>query len=126
MSTRLYLPRGSVTDKSNPVAITPEVAGWSFTGLRVIELDSGSRRELVTGDSEMAVLPLAGGCVVEIEGRRFDLQGRADVFSAVTDFAYLPIDGEALITSAHGCRVALPSARATRRHDPPIFPNRPA
>lgn len=66
----------------------------------------------------MAVLPLAGGCVVECEGRRFDLLGRANVFSRVSDFAYVPIDSELRITSAGGGRFALPSARAGRRLDP--------
>lgn len=34
------------------------------------------------------VLPLSGGCHVEIEGLDFDLAGRSDVFAGVSDFAY--------------------------------------
>ena len=37
---------------------------------------------------------------------------------AVTDWAYLPIDAEVWLSSSVGCVVALPSAQATRRHDP--------
>ena len=75
--------------------------------------------DIVTGDSEMAVLPLSGGHVtVDVEGRHFELDGRATVFSAVTDWAYLPIDAEVRLCSAGGAEVALPSAMATRRFDP--------
>jgi 5-deoxy-glucuronate isomerase len=118
----LFLPRGKVSDGTDAVAITPERAGWDYAGLRVIEIASGGERVLVTGDSEMAVLPLAGGCVVECEGRRFELEGREHVFARVTDFAYVPIDCELRITSASGGRFALPNARATRRLDPAYGP----
>lgn len=70
----------------------------------------------------MVVLPLAGSCVVECEGRRFDLKGRNDVFSRVTDFAYVPIDAEVLLSSVAGGRFALPSAQATRRLEPAYGP----
>ena len=73
------------------------------------------------GGSEMAVLPLSGGPItVDVEGRRFELDGRATVFAAVTDWAYLPIDAEVRLSSASGAEVALPSARATRRFDPAL------
>ncbi len=66
----------------------------------------------------MAVLPLSGAVVVEVEGRRFELGGRESVFAAVSDWAYLPIDAEVRLSSAGGAEVALPSAVATRRFDP--------
>jgi 5-deoxy-glucuronate isomerase len=118
VSAPLYLPRGTVADKADPVALTPELAGWTWSGLRVVELAPGERRELATGPTELAVLPLAGGCVVECESRRFTLQGRDHVFARVSDFAYLPMDAEARISSPGGGRFALPSAVATRRLDP--------
>jgi 5-deoxy-glucuronate isomerase len=43
--------------------------------------------------------------------------GRSDVFSRVSDFAYIPIDTEMRLSSEGGGRFALPSARATRRFD---------
>ena len=88
----LHLPHGSAAADGDAVAITPETAGWRYTGLRVLELAPGAVRDLLTGPDEMVVLPIAGSCVVEVEGRRFDLEGRANVFERVTDFAYLPID----------------------------------
>ena len=41
--------------------VTPEIAGWSYTGLRILPHRPGGVYDLVTGDSEMAVLPLSGG-----------------------------------------------------------------
>lgn len=116
--TDLWLPAGRASDGPDPLFVSPEMAGWSYTGLRVIELSPGEARTLVTGDDEMAVVPMAGSCVVECESQRFELRGREHVFARVSDFAYAPIDCELRITSAGGGRFALPSARATRRFDP--------
>jgi 5-deoxy-glucuronate isomerase len=119
---RLLRPAGTVGEGSDPVLVTPEMAGWRFAGLRVVDLAPGGSRVLATGDDEMAVLPLVGRCVVECEGQRFELDGRASVFDRVTDFAYVPRDAEVRLTSAAGCRLALPAARATRRLDPAYGP----
>jgi 5-deoxy-glucuronate isomerase len=81
----------------------------------VIELGAGETRSWSTGREEMLVLPLAGGCDVEVDGQQFALAGRRTVFAGVSDFAYLPIDTEARITSRQGGTFALPSARAQRR-----------
>ncbi|HUH08623.1 MAG TPA: 5-deoxy-glucuronate isomerase [Egibacteraceae bacterium] len=118
MGARVYYPRESLRDGSDPVLVTPEAAGWAYSGLRIVELAPGEERVIATGDAEMAVLPLAGSFTVECEGRRFALAGREDVFSRVSDFAYLPIDAEARVAAAGGGRLALPSAKATRRLDP--------
>jgi len=124
MTHKLYLPAGAATGDApgEAVVITPERAGWTYAGLRVLELAPGEARTLATGTTELAVLPLAGGCVVECEGRRFELQGREHVFAGVSDFAYLPIDAEARLSSAHGGRFALPTAVATHRLDPAYGP----
>jgi 5-deoxy-glucuronate isomerase len=118
MTGSLYLPRGEATDELDPVAITPESAGWEFIGLRIIELPPGGRRRIATAGTEMAVLPLVGSCIVECDGAVFELGGRADVFSAVSDFAYAPIESEVTITATARGRFALPSARAARRLRP--------
>jgi len=95
--------------------ITPEQAGWRFSGLRIVELAAGGSQELATGEDEVLVLPLCGGCSVEAEGTTYELAGRPDVFTAVTDYLYLPLQTTATITSAVGGRFAIPTARATRR-----------
>ncbi|GLW07395.1 5-deoxy-glucuronate isomerase [Microtetraspora sp. NBRC 13810] len=107
-----YVPAGSTATSPWSLQITPELAGWAYAGLRAVNL-SGETVAFPTGGEEMLVLPLAGSCVIECDGVRLVLEGRESVFSAVTDFAYLPIGAEVRI-SGEG-RFALPSARATRR-----------
>lgn len=112
---RLHLPRGTAGADGDPVVITPESAGWRYTGLTVIELPPGGARELETGDREMLVVPLEGGCDVDVDGQRFELEGRTGVFDRVTDFAYVPIDATLRLRSVWGGHFALPSARTGRR-----------
>jgi len=115
----LHLPAGTASEGDDPVVVTPESAGWELCGLRVVRLAAGEPRELETGPDEVAVLPLSGGgIVVEVDGRRLELEGRRSVFDRVTDWAYLPMDAEVRLTSDEGCEVALASARATRRLEP--------
>jgi 5-deoxy-glucuronate isomerase len=97
------------------LAITPESAGWTYSGLRVLELEAGGRRSLETGEDELIVLPLSGACAVRIDGEAFELAGRESVFTGVTDFAYAPRGAALEIASAGGGRFALPSARAGER-----------
>jgi len=122
VSDPLHLPYGESADALDKVVVTPLSAGWSYAGLRIVELAPGESRSLTSGPQEFVVLPLAGACVVECEGHRFELTGRRDVFSRVTDFAYVPIDAEAIVSSAGGGRFALPSAHAGRRLDPAYGP----
>jgi 5-deoxy-glucuronate isomerase len=113
--TRYVLPAGSATGEGLDLLVTPESAGWSFSGLAVLTLAPGESRTWSTGDAETLVLPLAGGCTVACGPDSVGLEGRADVFSGPTDFAYVPRDAEVTITSEDGGRFALPSARCTRR-----------
>ncbi|WKX70402.1 5-deoxy-glucuronate isomerase [Streptomyces sp. XD-27] len=110
-----HLPAGKAAAGPYAVDIDPERAGWGYSSLRVLELPPGGTHAFATGDSEWIVLPLSGGCTVAADGETFDLHGRADVFSGVTDFAYLPRDTEAAITSTAGGRFALTGARCERR-----------
>jgi 5-deoxy-glucuronate isomerase len=118
MDGKLHLRSGATAEDPFSLRVTPEQAGWAFSGLQVLELAAGASHVLASGAEELLVLPLAGGCVVECEGRRFELAGRDGVFARVTDFAYVPLDAEVRISSGAGGRFALPSARARRRLDP--------
>ncbi|MFF3762977.1 5-deoxy-glucuronate isomerase [Streptomyces sp. NPDC001922] len=112
---RHHLPAGSTADGPYTLHIDPERAGWDHSALRILELPPGGGHSFATGDSEWIVLPLGGGCTVRADGETFELHGRADVFSGVTDFAYLPRDAEAEIVSVAGGRFALTGARCDRR-----------
>jgi 5-deoxy-glucuronate isomerase len=119
MTSPYHLPAGRAAAGPYAVDIGPETAGWGYCGLRVLDLPPGGTHTFATGDSEWIVLPLSGGCAVTAAddfGRdTFELTGRADVFSAVSDFAYVPRDARATVGSPGGGRFALAGARCTRR-----------
>ncbi|WIM99146.1 5-deoxy-glucuronate isomerase [Actinoplanes oblitus] len=104
--------RGSTAERPFEVVINPENAGWLHSGLRVVNLPVGGRVKFATGDDEMLVLPLSGGCDVACDDERLTLTGRRSVFSRVTDFAYLPRDTVITLRAPNGGRFALPAARA--------------
>jgi 5-deoxy-glucuronate isomerase len=118
----LHLPAGSCAHGQDPLLITPERAGWAFSGLRVLHLDPGESRDFETGDDEWIILPLSGAARVRCEGTTFELQGRHSVWSRVSDFVYLPREARATLESHEGGDFALPGARARRRLAPRYGP----
>ncbi|WP_280355166.1 5-deoxy-glucuronate isomerase [Nocardia otitidiscaviarum] len=118
----LHRPAGTLTAGADPVLLTPEAAGWTYAGLRVLRLAPGARRTVRTGEFEAFVLPLAGSCTVRVDGEVFALEGRDSVFTRVTDFAYVPRDAEVELATDPGVEVALPMARCTRRLTPKYGP----
>jgi len=109
-----YRPAGSAAQLGTPVALTPADAGWAYCGLQVWAMAPRETRQLPTGGVETAVLPLSGSFVVDVAGDLLELDGRRDVFSRVTDWAYVPLDAQARLTSPSGGEVALPTAVATQ------------
>ncbi|MET8586744.1 5-deoxy-glucuronate isomerase [Streptomyces collinus] len=119
-STGLHLPRGATANDRYAVDIGPERAGWTYGSLRVVELTPNATHTFTTGDGEWIVLPLQGGCTVQIETApteqaEFQLQGRTSVFADVSDFAYAPRDARVQIASGAGGRFALAGAKCERR-----------
>lgn len=122
MQDELYLPRETTRDGDCSVSVSPGSQPVNWTGLRVAELEPGASTTVHTGGQEAIVLPLSGSCTVSVDQEAFELQGRSAVFSRVSDFAYVPRDAEATISSASGGRFALPSAPAKRRLSPRYGP----
>lgn len=120
MST-LFHPAGSLTGAASTdlVDLTPEKAGWAFSGLRVVRLEPGVPHRFSTGGDELFVLPMTGGALtVEAAGERFEVTGRATPFARVTDFVYVGRDTDVVLASAEGAEVALPASRCERRLAP--------
>jgi 5-deoxy-glucuronate isomerase len=119
----LHRPAGSLVDGHDPVALTPEGAGWTFCGLRVLALAEGERRIVETGPDEAVVLPLSTtGLSVEADGERFVLAGRPSVFARVSDFAYFGRDTTVTFTAASGGEVAMATARCGSKRPPRYGP----
>ena len=110
-----HVRAGTGAEAGCSLLVTPERAGWAFSGLRVLELPAGGSVQIDTQDDEVIVLPLAGACRVSCADKSFELHGRDSVFTAVTDFVYAPRDCTVELHSAGGGRFAVPSARATRQ-----------
>jgi 5-deoxy-glucuronate isomerase len=129
---RLHRPGGTASgDEGRIVDLTPEDAGWAWTGISVIEIPAGGTRTVRTGPSEAFVLPLAGSLVMEVRTEAgdvlatYELKGRASVFTAVTDFAYVGRDSVVVLSSpggSDGAEVALPSARCAQVLPPAYGP----
>jgi len=132
MTDRRHFPRGSLADEGHSLDLTQEQAGWTYTGLKVISLTAGESRTFQTGECEMALLPLSGGSsIVEVAPDRgatafFELEGRANVFSRVTDFVYVGRDSAVTVTVAEdsdsGLELALPMARCENALEPKYGP----
>jgi len=120
MKQQLFLPHGTAGTADSSVAVTADSARWAYSGLTVFALDEGDSRVIVTGETEMAVLPLSGSCRVEVDRHSFDVDGREGVFEGVAGFAYLPFDTEARITGPG--EIALCTAKARRHIDPYVVP----
>jgi 5-deoxy-glucuronate isomerase len=118
VSTKLHLVAGSAADGPYALDLSPEQAGWTYSGLKVVALDAGAAHRIDTGDDEMIVLPLSGGCAVEVDGERYDVTGRREVFAGPTDFVYAPRSSSVTVTSTAGGRYALCTARASHRLAP--------
>jgi 5-deoxy-glucuronate isomerase len=118
---RPFAPLGR--DDGVEVEVTPEDAGWTYAGLRVVRVPAGSALRVESGCSEMFLLPLSGSVDASIAASddqskpeaEFHLVGRDSVFTRVTDFAYVGRDSVVVLSSEKGAEVALPSARCSTR-----------
>jgi 5-deoxy-glucuronate isomerase len=113
--TDLYRPAGSLAADEWSVLLTPESAGWAFSGLRAATLPAGGDLAFTSGPDEIAVLPLEGAYDVTVDGQRFELAGRPSVWSGPSDFVYAPPGCEVGVSSRAGGRFVVATARAERR-----------
>ncbi|MEO5609709.1 MAG: 5-deoxy-glucuronate isomerase [Ornithinibacter sp.] len=105
---------GTLATQDTLVTVTPDGAGWDYSGLEVFDLASGPVRRSLDG-IEGVLVPLSATDVeVSVDGQTHTLTGRTGVFEAVSDWMYLPLGSTVTISGAAG-EVALCTARATER-----------
>jgi 5-deoxy-glucuronate isomerase len=92
--------------------VTPESAGWRYLYFGVRSSPFGSE----TGDVEIALVPLSGGCRVEADGRSWQLGGRERVFAGMPWALYLPRDTSYRVEG--DAEIAICGARAETRREP--------
>lgn len=97
--------------------VTPEQAGWTYSGLEVFDLAASASVTRVLEGIEGVLVPLSATEVtVVVDGTRHHLRGRVGVFDAVSDWIYLPLGSTVEISGAAG-EIALCSSRAQVRHE---------
>lgn len=95
--------------------ITPEDAGWTYSGLEVFDLGATPSVSVTMDGIEGVLVPLSAQNVsVRVDSEVFSLAGRAGVFAAVTDWVYVPV-GATLEIEGSGGEIALCSAKASKR-----------
>lgn len=113
---RWFHPRGSLAREGCQVVVDSTLPGWSYTGVRVADLDGDRPLDLPAGDVERVVVPLSGSFEVQHTERavaaRTVLEGRESVFDGPTDVLYLGC-GQAASVRGSG-RVAVAEARSGR------------
>jgi 5-deoxy-glucuronate isomerase len=116
--TDLYRPAGSLARDGWEVVLTPEAAGWAFSGLRAASLRDGTSISFESGADEVAILPLSGSFDVVVDGTPYRLAGRASVWTGPSDFLYAPPGAAVTVSVPDGggdSRFAVATARAERR-----------
>ena len=111
-----FHPAGSLAHDGADVVVTPEIAGWDYSGLRVVTLGSDAPATMTLTDDEAVIVPLsATNVTVTVDDSSYALAGRTGVFAAVTDWLYAPV-GSRISLSATSGEVAVCTARATEKH----------
>jgi hypothetical protein len=92
LDVNMFRPQGSLAAADDPVLLTAEQAGWTYSGLQVARLGPGETRLVDLDVREGAVVPLSGSAVIKSDdGVSFELAGRRSVFAAITDLCGHPI-----------------------------------
>ncbi len=111
-----FHPAGSLQSEDADVLVTPESAGWVYSGMRVHTLADGVPVSFELDGEEGVLVPLSARDIdVTVDGEAFHVAGREGVFAAVSDWMYLPV-GSAVTMSGSGGDVAVCTARASETH----------
>ncbi|MDQ0012134.1 5-deoxy-glucuronate isomerase [Variovorax boronicumulans] len=96
------------------VDVTPERAGWTHVGFKVLRLKKGETEFLATGDRELCLVVLTGTVDIEVDGQRYTQLGTRDsVFDPVSPAAvYVPGGAAVGIDAIRDAEVALCTAPA--------------
>ncbi len=112
-----YHPAGTLATDTADLHVTPEIAGWAYSGLQVFTLSENSPVAVTLAGEEGVIVPLsARNVAVTIDGATFTLEGRDGVFDSVSDWIYAPV-GSVVTLSGESGEIAVCTARASE-----VFP----
>ena len=118
----LHHPAGTLATDGYDIVLTPQTAGWRYTGLITLRLRAGESRTIDLDGFEAAVIPLAARGVEitvahpRVAGASFTLTGRAGVFAGITDWAYAPAGSSLTVTATTDAELAIATALAAEDH----------
>ena len=92
MDDKLYLRRGTSQDGAFSLVVTPEQAGWTYSGLKVLTLPPGGAHTWATGEDEILVLPLSGSATVTCGSTTFELTALSNLIAAALTYARVVAD----------------------------------
>lgn len=113
---------GTTSTGKYELELSPERAGWKYSGLSILKLSAGEQFSLDTGVHEYLVMPLEGGCDVAVAGVDFHVHGRETIWGEATDYVYLPSGVQASIKANGDVRIALPYCVAAEELEPRYCP----
>lgn len=122
MSTEWVYRAASCPDGPFSLSITPERAGWAYSGIHLLELAAGRPASFAFERDEILLVPLAGGAHATVGGETMTLLGRTDVFDGPTDRIYAPPGTRIDIVSDCSARIAVCTARAGGGHPAAYLP----
>lgn len=112
-----FYPSGQLRSANADLLITPELAGWKYSGLQVFNFSEHKQISLTLEGEEGVLVPLSAQNInVTVNGESFVLAGRIGVFHSVSDWIYAPV-GATITLSAEAGELAICTARASE-----IFP----
>jgi 5-deoxy-glucuronate isomerase len=103
------------------IQVTPDSAGWEYTGLRVRSLAAGERWAGATGEDEVALVPLGGRCRVDAADESWQIGERANVFAGNPWALYLPIRTTYEIEAQTELELAVCATRAEHSYPPRLI-----
>jgi len=110
--SRLHFPTGSLKQQGASVDLSAEAAGWTYTGLRVLDLVADQEINFVLDGTEAVLLPLSvEGVTATVDGQTFSLDGRRSVFDRVSDFIYAGRDSAISVVSSTTGQLAVATSR---------------
>jgi len=117
--TRRFFPEAEMPFVTGMKSITPEIAGWNYTGLSIIQLLPNIPHLVdaaVLATSEGALIPLnVTNVSVKVDDQMFFLKGRRGVFAGTSDWVYCAPGSRIEITSPDVGEIACATARAQTR-----------
>jgi 5-deoxy-glucuronate isomerase len=104
--------------------ITPEIAGWQYSGLKILKIEPNKSTTFHFDSYELCILPLnIKQITVTVNSKEYILQGRNDIFKEVSDFIYIPLNTKFEIHSLNGGLLALPLAKASKQYEVAYVPS---